>query len=206
MFRNLIRTRWFKYISPYIFMPYTTKPWRISRGSWRRILKGGKRKANWLELEEQQGGRASYIPTQQKSGQACLFLTTSQQGKTVQTDSFLAQVEGKSWSQCKVNQWHWPVGSAILRTLISQGKHISSMLHGRLPVPTGRCWAVSQEALGRVGSRDPATRVWSVILSVQGQTWDSSFHRESLGGQKYWHRGNITPGLGKLFISKGLRR
>ena len=98
MFGSSIRTRWFKCrdISPYIFIVYTTKSWRNSTGSQWRILKSEKRKANQLELEEQQGGRASYIPTQQKSGQACLFLTTSQQGKTVQTDSFLARVEGKS--------------------------------------------------------------------------------------------------------------
>lgn len=141
IFRNSIRTKWFKYISPYIFILYTTKPWRNSRGSQWRILKGGKRKAKQLGLEEQQGGRASYIPTQQKSGQACLFLTTIQQGKTVWTDSFLSQVEGKSWSQHKVSRW--PVGSAVLLTLISQQKHICSLLHWRLPVPTGRCWTAS---------------------------------------------------------------
>ena len=74
MFRNLIRTRWFKYISPYIFMPHTTKPWRISRGSQRRILKDGKRKAN--RLEQQQGGKGILHPNPAPANRGKLFRQT----------------------------------------------------------------------------------------------------------------------------------
>lgn len=49
----------------------------------------------------------------------------------------------------KVSPVAWARGSMVLLTVISQGKLIFSLLHWRLPFPTGRPWAASQEVLGR---------------------------------------------------------
>lgn len=94
------------------------------------------------------------------------------------------------------------MGSTALLTLISQGKHVSSLLHWRLHFPTGRPWTASQEVLGR---RCPANSLARKPLCPKGKPeiplpTERAWVARSTGTEE-----PITPGLGNLFISMGLR-